>query len=579
MEPPHILLVSLGVRPQMVCYRLGNCEQRAEFASIALLRLLPVESRPREIIALVTSAASEKSWAPFSSAANEAGVNVKRVDVLEGRDAEQIRQMLESIAHEFPDGSYCTLDLTGGLRHFPFLFYALALYLSSLRGVIISGAYYGMLEGCREGESAPLIDLRPLLDLPEWFFAVRQFRRTGDASAAAVSFKSIADGMKARAEAAGHDREMHKRAGSVKKLADRLGELTFATAAALPLEIGEQACGVERCATSDAAQSLAIEAPLGGTLVDLLRTTAAEFALPLELCGSGRWKPALMLDVDELRRQARLVDRHIERQQLPLAAGLMREWAVSLILFHAGEKLWLAGKSRKNAERRLGTLSAALVKDSGIVLTEEQRPWASFWNMLGAIRNSLHHHGMREEVVSSTPGGWIDVLAFWQKIKNAEIAPPPFGGGSGRLLISPLGQRPGVLYSALRKSEPERCLVLCSTATRAGVDAATEAAKCTAPVELLEIADPHAGFSEISALIRAARLQLLAADEVVVNLTGGTTLMGIAAQQLAESAGGLMRPVRRMVLIDRRPPQEQDREPFVESDCHWLDGSLEEEKS
>ena len=61
MNPPHILLTSLGVRPQMVCYRLGDCEQRAEFASIALLRLLPIESRPREVIALVTNAASEKS--------------------------------------------------------------------------------------------------------------------------------------------------------------------------------------------------------------------------------------------------------------------------------------------------------------------------------------------------------------------------------------------------------------------------------------------------------------------------------------------------------------------------------------
>ena len=62
-------------------------------------------------------------------------------------------------------------------RHFPLLLYAVSLYLQSLRGVRIRGAFYGMLEAL--GEPKPIIDLQPLLELPEWFYAVRVFRETG----------------------------------------------------------------------------------------------------------------------------------------------------------------------------------------------------------------------------------------------------------------------------------------------------------------------------------------------------------------------------------------------------------------
>ena len=47
--------------------------------------------------------------------------------------------------------------------------------------------------------------------------------------------------------------------------------------------------------------------------------------------------------------------------------------------------------------------------------------------------------------------------------------------------------------------------------------------------------------------------------------------MGLIVQRLAEEAQKLDRPVRRFALIDRRPPAQQDNEPFVQGDCHWLD--------
>ncbi len=83
--------------------------------------------------------------------------------------------------------------------------------------------------------------------------------------------------------------------------------------------------------------------------------------------------------------------------------------------------------------------------------------------------------------------------------------------------------------------------------------------------------DPLGGFAEIATATEQAQQWLLEADTVVANMTGGTTLMGLVVQRLAEEARKLDRPVQRFALIDRRAQTQQDAEPFVQGDCHWLD--------
>ena len=65
------------------------------------------------------------------------------------------------------------------LSEHPLRYLRVALYLKSLRGIEICGAYYGMVEGfARDSkEPRPIVDLRSLLELPEWFHAVACFAR------------------------------------------------------------------------------------------------------------------------------------------------------------------------------------------------------------------------------------------------------------------------------------------------------------------------------------------------------------------------------------------------------------------
>jgi hypothetical protein len=118
---------------------------------------------------------------------------------------------------------------------------------------------------------------------------------------------------------------------------------------------------------------------------------------------------------------------------------------------------------------------------------------------------------------------------------------------------------------------PDFCLIVCSGRSEPSVPEAFSQANFGGEHRFLRLEDPYAGKDERKRIMKEARQELAAAEEVLVNITGGTTLMGVVAEDLAQEARRLARPVRRFALIDKRPPEQQRREPFVEGDILWLD--------
>jgi hypothetical protein len=78
--------------------------------------------------------------------------------------------------------------------------------------------------------------------------------------------------------------------------------------------------------------------------------------------------------------------------------------------------------------------------------------------------------------------------------------------------------------------------------------------------------NPWSGYDEIEPVIGAVEKSLLDVSEVVVNMTGGTSLLGFTAQRLGERLQRFALPVRRIALIDRRPSEEQRENPYVVGD-------------
>ena len=273
--------------------------------------------------------------------------------------------------------------------------------------------------------------------------------------------------------------------------------------------------------------------------------------------------------MDELKRQADMINLYLDRGQLLLAVGLMREWVVSWAILKSGKaneiRDWLVRNVRSRYETHLGTLGSLAPHPSFKSLTKVQREFITFWNQLADSRNTLHHHGMRENALEEPPSDLAKVQEFWNQLKSGTIASPL----GGHLLLSPQGTRPGVLFSALKIATPNTCLVICSDTSKESITEAAKHADFSGPIEQITLTDPHGGFAETDAAVERAYPHLLIADEVVANMTGGTTLMGLVVQRLVEEAQKLDRPVRRFALIDRRTPAEQNDNPFVEGECYW----------
>ena len=583
-DAPHILLTSLGMRAIKTTYKLDKKTVTTKLTPLALVQLLEESQLPNRVVAVATQGAKRETWQLFRSGiCKTLKFSPELVEIPDGNSTDEIRQILESVANRIPEGADLTLDVTQGFRHFPFIFYALVLYLTSLRGVKIRGAYYGMIEGTPQDAPKPIIDLQPLLELPEWFHAVRMFRDYGTTKPIADRLQPLADTLKQETGQlfkVGNKetgKEHSEQLKQVKSSIDSLEKHAFAYESALPLELGK----ASKMLVNSIQELPAIDNPgLPPLLTELIKTVvdAAEESAFEELPSKGgNWKSVIHLDKDELERQAQMIDLYLDRGQLSLAIGLMREWVVSWAIWKSEAsteiRKWLDRDVRQRYERRLGAIEA-FARDSEFRsdITPEQREFGNFWNQLtDALRNAFHHHGMRTDALEEPPSSLETVRHFWNHLKKDCIDMPLLGGGGGKLLISPQGTRPGALFSALKIAEADTCLVICSAASASSVPEAAKHANFTGCIDQIQMDDPQGGFSEIDEITQQARHYLLNADEVVANMTGGTTLMGIVVQRLVEEAQKLDRPMRRFVLIDRRPPDEQASNPFVQGDFCWLD--------
>ena len=578
MKPTdHILLTSLGMNAIPTDYQWNGKTVNAPLTPLALVQLLDKSQQPSRVVAMVTKKAETATWPDFKTGINNTlGFKPQSVSIPDGRNSDEIRAILETVAQKIPKGAELTLDVTQGFRHFPFIFYALVLYLTSLCGVKIRGAYYGMIE--TPANRKPIIDLQPLLELPEWFHAVRMFRDQGTTLPMAQLLKPLANKLGKKAtrlfksgnnKGGGLERAQAKK---VESAVDYLEKYAFAYESALPLELGKAGHLLSDAICKLPTISPADLPPLIGELTNAIASVSDEVAFVNPSAKKGQWKTNVILDKDELARQAGMIDLYLERGQLPLAAGLMREWVVSWAILKSGNPKeigkWLDREVRSRYEDRLGMLGSLAKHPSFKSLTKDLQDFVIFWNQLtNELRNILHHHGMREQALEKSPPSLTKVQNFWDKLKRGGIASPL----GGRLLLSPQGTRPGVLFSALKVAQPDTCLVICSGTSVSSISDAAKHAGFGNHIEQIELNDPHGGFDEIDTAVAKARPHLLNADKIVANMTGGTTLMGLVIQRLVEEAQKLDRPVRRFALIDRRPPYAQNSNPYVVGDDHWLD--------
>ena len=399
----HILLTSLGMQARKTEYLWNGKTAKAELTPLALVQLLKLNGAPLpdRVLAVVTKGALGKTWGIFETGIRTTlGFSPQLLVIPDGKNDAEIRDILEKVAAEIPEGAYLTLDVTQGFRHFPFIFYALVLYLTSLRGVKIRGAYYGM-EGIAQSAPKPIIDMQPLLELPEWFHAVRVFRDQGTTKPMANLLTTPTD-------------------------VTWLEKYAFAYESALPLELGNASNNLIGRITGLTRSTN--PPPLVTELTTAIVSTAKETAFKTPPSRRG-WKTSISLDPDELKRQADMIDLYLDRVQLPLAAGLMREWVVSWVIWKSGNcddiKNWLDIKLRETYENRIGSIVFSATRGTGPKPGLKLKEFGTFWNHLADnLRNAFHHHGMRENALEWPLRYLRTVRDFWDELKDKGLHSP-----------------------------------------------------------------------------------------------------------------------------------------------------------
>lgn len=562
VTPRRVLVTSLGTaayRP--VTYHAEGREHTTRFAPAATAA---IEGGCDAAILLLTEAAQRANGPALAAELRALGAGVEIRWIPEGQSERDVWAIFQTTvdALRTVGGVEVVLDVTYAFRHLTVVLFASLAYVSAASLATIRRIRYGALEA-GANDRAPLLDLTPLLTLVDAQHAARQFVETGDARRLGAVLESL-------------NRQLWTGgAGSpaFSRAARRVADVSAALSLGLPLETGLSA-GAARAAL-DEVDFTTTYAPVAEELTRLLRRPLERFGVSAQ-----NEKSAMALTREELDRQLQVIRFYFDAGAYDRVLLLLREWMVSRAILAAGcMDGWLShGRTRARFERALNALverhrASRHAHDGRGDGAEDD--CAAVWTRVRELRNPLAHGGMCEEEVR--PQVHRDrvrqlVEQCAARLEDDEWWRLKPRGAIDVLLVTALGLSPGVLYSGLRGCAPARALVVTSAdAGRLVPEASAAAHYNDACVTCFTVGDPHRCFGEREAVLAWARPYLLTASTVVVNVTGGTTAMQYLVETVGRQAERLGLAVQRIALIDRRSPEIQRVDPYVQGELVTLE--------
>ncbi|NWF96608.1 MAG: CRISPR-associated DxTHG motif protein [Candidatus Thorarchaeota archaeon] len=438
-----------------------------------------------------------------------------------------------------------TLDITHAFRHMPLVFLTALNYLDCFGNAVLARVLYAQFQ--KGIPQTPIIDVTPSLTLVRWSQAMRTFLDTGRMDHLVELAQHYKKGLEFSDAGA---RKLSELIKYLRALAHPIGH-------ALPIEIG-------RCVASLLSQirEVADDEIIAPLFAETLRKIGTELS-PLQIEYSSA-KSDVQLTEQELRRQLSVVEWFKGRNRIGDALLLLREYIVNVMLLDMSPREWLDLKARSQAEYRLSALTRlrSLEELEGL-LSEDQRVLADKWNKLTQLRNRYAHAGFGVTSVqaSSDRTELDELLDYCHQLHPIDLRPE---AQHHRLLVSPLGLARGVLFSAIRLTEPDHVIVIASSESSPAVDdVMVHASFDRNGVQVLELTDTYIGFDEIPRIVERCRPTVALSEEVVCNVTGGTTLMGEVSRAVGNEASRLGVDTVFVALVDRRPAEVQRSNPYV----------------
>jgi hypothetical protein len=135
-----------------------------------------------------------------------------------------------------------------------------------------------------------------------------------------------------------------------------------------------------------------------------------------------------------------------------------------------------------------------------------------------------------------------------------------------KVLITPLGTSPGVLYTLLKQTNPDRVIAITSKKGEDKIEEICDKAKFEKEkITTLIFNDPFTGFDEINNIKQQFdEIQKpLDLSEIIINLAGGTSFLQYVVTELVKKLEKQNYTVTKVFAVDRRDISEQKANPYV----------------
>ncbi|APT73024.1 hypothetical protein BG95_04060 [Thermosipho sp. 1063] len=125
-------------------------------------------------------------------------------------------------------------------------------------------------------------------------------------------------------------------------------------------------------------------------------------------------------------------------------------------------------------------------------------------------------------------------------------------------------------FYCVKKYSAEKLVVITSRECEKLLDEIKEEANFRGECEKLLIDDPFEGIDELKSAIDKAKEFLKGFGSIVVNLTGGTTLLGYIVKEVSHKLN-FGRKISYVMATDKRPIDEQKKNPYVVGEILEID--------
>jgi hypothetical protein len=519
------LLTFLGTSVyQKATVKFGEFETSQELFPLALLEFLKMKENKDVSAAFFLTEEAMKTYDRYNveGFCLEKGINVQKIRISED---ESVTDFVRKAAELIDDGDEVILDVTNSFRSITMTAVVIYMFLRELKKVEMK-VLYGKYD--RTTNVTECMDITDLIDLADWIYATRLFKEFGYASILADKIKSW------NARYYKQDNPSHKKPRKLKSLADAITSVSEA------IRLGSirmlhkslnKFLGLLKEEGSAVREDVREFIPQFDLLFDAIVDRYEKFFAPGD---SAKNEP--VLSENELNAERELLKFYYETNDLGMATRLAREYLKNVVLFKEG-------------------------KFDKLFDVEEREAISVSNDTLAQARNHIAHFGFNKDSLPSPQNIQREIQNLIEKDFES-IVSNYTPSKQLKAILSPLGTTPGALYTVLKSIPGDLLVIVTSEQGEKLVPEIIEKAEFKGEYHVILVNDPFKGLDETSKVVQQATERLKDATELVINLTGGTTLLNYMIERIRDSVRH-GKKIKTVIAYDERPYDEQRKEPYI----------------